>query len=61
MLLSLTDNWQPTGGADQFVRWSGSAKAHEDFFTDAQAKKLYKNHVRTVLNRCAGGVMVVGG
>ncbi|KAI3438631.1 hypothetical protein D9Q98_001053 [Chlorella vulgaris] len=50
LLLSLTDNWQQTGGADEFVRWAGSGD-HESFFTDARAKSLYKAHVATVLQR----------
>ncbi len=50
LLLSLTDNWQQTGGADEFVRWAGSGD-HESFFTDARAKSLYKDHVATVLQR----------
>ncbi|KAL4859907.1 Mannan endo-1 [Chlorella vulgaris] len=50
LLLSLTDNWQQTGGADEFVRWAGSGD-HESFFTDARAKSLYKGHVATVLQR----------
>ena len=55
VLLSLTDNWQPTGGADAFVRWSGTATTHEDFFSDPTCKQLYKDHVRTVLTRPVAG------
>ena len=25
VLLALTDNWQPTGGADEMVKWAGEA------------------------------------
>jgi mannan endo-1,4-beta-mannosidase len=50
LLLALTDNWQPTGGADQFVSWAGGA-THEDFFTAERAPALYKEHVRVVLTR----------
>lgn len=41
LLLSLTDNWQQTGGADEFVRWAG-AGTHEDFFSRPAIKQLYK-------------------
>lgn len=41
LLLSLTDNWQQMGGADEMVRWAGSG-SHESFFTDPRAKALYK-------------------
>lgn len=51
LLLSITDNWQPTGGADQFVRWAGLA-SHEAFYSDPSAKQYYKDHVRTLLTRC---------
>lgn len=42
VLLSLTDNWQQTGGADEVVRWLGGGGSHETFFTDPRAKALYK-------------------
>lgn len=38
VLLSLTDNWQQTGGADDMVRWVGGGLTHEDFFTDTRVK-----------------------
>ncbi len=41
LLLSLTDNWQQTGGADEFVRWAGG-RTHEDFFSSPAIKQLYK-------------------
>ncbi|GAB4816952.1 hypothetical protein N2152v2_003998 [Parachlorella kessleri] len=50
VLLSLTDNWQLTGGADQFVTWA-KGNAHEDFFSDPTAKQLYKDHVKALLTR----------
>ena len=52
VLLVLTDNWQPVGGADQFLGWGrGDAMVHEDFFSDPKVKELYKQHVRTFLTR----------
>lgn len=50
MLLALTDNWQLTGGADQFTAWAGST-VHEDFFSNRLAKQLFKDHIKVVLNR----------
>lgn len=41
MLLSLTDNWQPTGGADEMVQWVGGGD-HESFFSQPRIKALYK-------------------
>ncbi|GMH40074.1 hypothetical protein BSKO_07978 [Bryopsis sp. KO-2023] len=51
VILSFTDNWPKAGGADEYVKWSPSAGSHPDFFTDEGAKNLYKEHVRTVINR----------
>ena len=50
VLLTLVDNWQPTGGADQFLGWVGSS-VHEDFFSNRRVKQLYKDHVRVILER----------
>ena len=34
------DNWQQTGGVDQYVNWTGNSKlTHADFFTDPQIKQ----------------------
>lgn len=50
LLLVLIDNWQ-TQGVDTLVEWAGQGLQHEDFFTNAQVKKLYKDRVRTIINR----------
>lgn len=50
VLLALTDNWQATGGADQFVGWAGG-DVHEQFFSDPQAKQLFKAHLKVMLGR----------
>jgi mannan endo-1,4-beta-mannosidase len=55
VLLALTDNWQQTGGADQMLSWATgldqSQVVHEDFFFNAKAKKIYKDHVKILLER----------
>jgi mannan endo-1,4-beta-mannosidase len=50
LLLALTDNWQPPGGADQFTAWAGHAY-HEDFFTAPEPRALFKAHVAALLAR----------
>lgn len=50
LLLALVDNWQATGGADQFVGWAG-ASVHEDFFSNPQVKQMYEDHVKVMLTR----------
>lgn len=51
VILSFVDNWQATGGVDQFVKWSGSATTHAQFFSDPNCMQLYKNTVAAVVNR----------
>ncbi|KAK9806092.1 hypothetical protein WJX72_001044 [[Myrmecia] bisecta] len=51
VVLSFVNNWPGAGGIDEYVSWSGTAKAHEDFFSDANCRQLYKNHVNTIINR----------
>jgi mannan endo-1,4-beta-mannosidase len=51
VILSFINNWGTTGGIDEFVAWSGSAKRHQDFYTDATCKSLYKAHVKTIIQR----------
>lgn len=51
LILSFTDNWPMFGGADEYVRWSSTAETHEDFYTDAETREMYKNHVKTIIQR----------
>lgn len=51
MILALVDNWDQTSGVDKFVKWSGTATSHEQFFTDANCRQLYKNTVAAIIGR----------
>lgn len=53
----MVDNWQPTGGVDQYVEWSPTAKEHGEFYTDDNAFELYKANakVRAVHPPVLGG------
>ena len=51
VILSFVDNWQATGGVDQFVKWSGSTITHQQFFSDGNCMQLYKNTVAAIVNR----------
>ncbi|KAL4519468.1 hypothetical protein Ndes2526A_g01925 [Nannochloris sp. 'desiccata'] len=55
VLLALTDNWQQTGGADEMLSWATGVSQdqiiHEDFFSNFKAKKIYKDHVKVLLER----------
>eukprot|EP00884_Botryococcus_braunii_P009399 jgi/Botrbrau1/18460/Bobra.0072s0043.1 len=51
VILSFVNNWGTTGGVDEFVAWSGSAQKHQDFYTDATCKSLYKAYVKAIIQR----------
>ena len=34
----------------QYIQWAG-AEGHDPFFTDPDVKKLFKNHIDTMVNR----------
>ena len=51
MILSFIDNWDQTNGVDKYVKWSGTAAGHDQFFSDANCMTLYKNTVATIINR----------
>ncbi len=51
LVLVLSNNWNAFGGVDQYVEWSTTAESHDDFYTDAQCKEMYKNYVKYLLNR----------
>ena len=35
------DNWQSTGGVDEYVSWAGANLTHSDFYTSNQTQKWY--------------------
>lgn len=51
VILAFTDNWHEIGGVGEFVKWSTTAKSHDDFFSDSNAKELYKQHVKALITR----------
>jgi len=51
LILPFVNNWDDYGGMNQYVAWSGTASSHDDFYTDANCRTWYKNHISTVLNR----------
>ena len=51
VILALVNNWDDYGGMNQYVAWSGTASSHDDFYTDANCRAWYKNHISAVLNR----------
>jgi mannan endo-1,4-beta-mannosidase len=51
LILPLVNNWGDYGGMDQYVQWSSTANRHDDFYTDADCRQWYKDHVRKILKR----------
>jgi hypothetical protein len=51
LIIVLTNNWSDFGGIPAYVDWSLTAASHDDFYTDATCKSLYRNYVAHFLNR----------
>ncbi len=51
LVIPFTDNWGAYGGMDQYVRWSDTASSHDDFYTDAETRRMYREFVEYVLTR----------
>lgn len=50
LIIPLVNNWNDFGGMDQYVRWRGG-KYHDDFYTDSQIRRWYKDWLSHLLNR----------
>ena len=53
IIWAVSDNWYDVGGLNQYVRWSPTARAKEDFFTDAKVHELYVRTFETIATRSA--------
>ncbi|DBB03621.1 TPA: hypothetical protein ACH3X3_010954 [Trebouxia sp. C0006] len=50
LLFTLVNNWDNADSKTQYIQWAG-AEGHDPFFTDPDVKKLFKNHIDTMVNR----------
>ncbi|WP_434522544.1 cellulase family glycosylhydrolase [Halorubrum sp. AS12] len=50
LVLPFVDNYAPSGMA-QFVEWSDDASRHDDFYTDPECRRMYKEFVEGFLTR----------
>lgn len=50
VILTLTNNWQDTGGMDQYVKWYGG-KCHHEFYTDPRIRGAFKEYVKHLVER----------
>jgi len=51
LIIPLVNNWDHTGGMDQYVAWCKPGGNHDEFYTDPCAKDLYRRYVEHVLTR----------
>lgn len=51
LILVLVNNWDDYGGMNQYVEWSPTAQSHDDFYTDENTKKWFRDYLSAVLNR----------
>jgi mannan endo-1,4-beta-mannosidase len=51
LIFALVNNWDDFGGMNAYVRWSPSAKTHDDFYSDPETKALFRDYITYILNR----------
>jgi len=51
LLIPFVNNWNDFGGMNQYVKWVASADEHDDFYSNEEIKKAYKDYVKYLLNR----------
>ena len=49
LIIPFVNNYDQFGGMDQYVRWAGG-QYHDQFYTDANIRKWYKQWIKHVLN-----------
>lgn len=51
LIFTFVNNWDAFGGMNAYVKWSPTARSHDDFYSDPETKAIYRDYVRYVLNR----------
>ncbi len=51
LVFTLVNNWDAFGGMNTYVKWTKTAKTHDDFYSDPEARALFKAYIAYVLNR----------
>lgn len=59
VVLPLVNNWVDYGGMDQYVAWSPTATRHDDFYTDPDCRRWYRDFAAAVLARYAGNPTIL--
>jgi endo-1,4-beta-mannosidase len=50
IVLPLVNNWNPFGGMNQYVQWTGGG-SHDDFYIRPAIKDAFKKYIHYMLNR----------
>jgi mannan endo-1,4-beta-mannosidase len=51
LLLTFGDNWQEADSKPAYLNWTNNIGNSNAFFSDPQARQLYKNHIAVMANR----------
>lgn len=51
LILTFVNNWDAFGGMNAYVRWSPTARTHDDFYSDPETKAIYRDYINYVLWR----------
>ncbi len=51
LVLPLVNNWEEYGGKHQYVDWVDGASSADEFFTNDECRRLYRDYVEYVLTR----------
>lgn len=51
LMLVLVNNWDDYGGMNQWVKWSPTAKIHDDFYNDINTRNWFRRYISTLVNR----------
>lgn len=51
VILPLVNNWDDFGGMNRYVRWSRTAREHDDFYSDEETRALFRDYINYLLWR----------
>ncbi|HYX31665.1 MAG TPA: cellulase family glycosylhydrolase [Oligoflexus sp.] len=51
LILTFVNNWDAFGGMNAYIRWSPTARTHDDFYSDPETKAIYRDYVNYILYR----------
>ncbi len=51
LILPLVNNWDDFGGMNRYVRWSKTAREHDDFYSDQETRSIFRDYINYLLWR----------